>query len=189
MAYVPQAISMAFPYKGREVVMMGRTAHFGLGAGPGKKDRLICDQALEQLGITDLADRQFNQMSGGERQMILVARAIAQQAKILVMDEPTANLDYSNQVRILQIINKLAAQDYSIIMTTHYPDHAFLACNHVALMRNGRIVEQGAPYDVVITNNLTKLYQTPVYVTDVALPGANTTKVCVPIINKLEEKI
>lgn len=184
MAYVPQAVSMAFPYKGREVVMMGRTTHLGFGAGPGKKDRHICDQALEQLGITDLADRQFNQMSGGERQMVLVARAIAQQAKTLVMDEPTANLDYSNQVRILGIINELAVQGYSIIMTTHFPDHAFLAGNHVALMRDGMIVKQGDPYDVVKTDNLTDLYQTPVYVTEVILPGDRTTKVCVPIMKK-----
>ncbi len=182
MAYVPQAVSLAFPYKGREVVMMGRTAHFGFGAGPGKKDWRICEQALDQLGITHLSDRQFNHMSGGERQMVLVARAIAQQSKILVMDEPTANLDYSNQVRILQIINELAVQGYSIIMTTHFPDHAFLSCSHVALIRNGMIVKQGNPYDVVITDNLTDLYQTPVYVTEVVLPGDNTTKVCVPIL-------
>ncbi len=189
MAYVPQAVSMAFPYEGREVVMMGRTAHFAFGAGPGEKDRLICDQALKQLGILELADRQFNQMSGGERQMILVARAIAQQAEVLVMDEPTANLDYSNQIRILQIVSELAEQGYSIIMTTHFPDHAFLACNHVALMRDGMILKQGAPYEVIVSDNLTELYQTQVFVTEVILPGDNTTKVCVPIIKKAEQSM
>lgn len=188
MAYVPQASAMAFPYVSREVVMMGRTAYMNFGASPGKKDWEICDDAIAQLGVEYLADKQFNQMSGGERQMILLARAIAQQAKILIMDEPTANLDFSNQVRILQIINKLAMGGYSILMTSHFPDHAFLACNHVALMRDGLIVKQGNPYEIVITENLTSLYQTPIYVTEASLPGNSTVKVCVPLIQKLEVK-
>ncbi len=184
MAYVPQASSMAFPYVAREIVMMGRTAHLSFGASPGKKDRDICDFAIAQLGIEYLTDKQFNQISGGERQMVLLARAIAQQAKILVMDEPTANLDFSNQVRILQMINKLAMDGYSILMTSHFPDHAFLACNHVALMRDGLIIKQGNPYEIVITENLTDLYQTPVCVTEAVLPGNNTAKVCIPLIQK-----
>ena len=84
-------------------------------------------EALERLEIGHLERRKFQELSGGERQMVLVARALAQQSDLLVMDEPTANLDYSNQVKILKTVRSLAGQGYGILMTSHYPDHAFLA--------------------------------------------------------------
>ena len=123
---------MAFPYDVEEIVLMGRIAHLSLGASPTKKDREICYEAMDNLGISHLRSKSFNKISGGERQMVLVARAMAQQARIMIMDEPTANLDYSNQVKILQIISQLAEHGYSILMTSHFPDHAFLVCNRDA---------------------------------------------------------
>ena len=183
MAYVPQATTMAFPYQSFEIVLMGRIAHLATGRRPTAKDRVIANEAIERLGVTHLSHKSFNQMSGGEKQMILVARALAQQSKILVMDEPTANLDFSNQIRILQVIRDLAEEGYSILMTSHFPDHAFLACNKVALMRDGVIMDQGYPEDIVTTENLTKLYQTPVCVTEVELNlKRSMTKVCVPVM-------
>jgi iron complex transport system ATP-binding protein len=185
LAYVPQASSMAFPYEAEEIVLMGRIAHLKLGAGPTKKDREICREAMECLGISHLRLKLFNKMSGGERQMVLVARAMAQQAQILVMDEPTANLDYSNQVKILQIINQLSEQGYSILMTSHFPDHAFLACNRVMLMRDGVIMACGTPDKVVTSESLSYLYQTHVCVTEATLyPDDTRTKVCIPVIKK-----
>lgn len=184
MAYVPQATTVAFPYKAEDIVLMGRVSHLGLGSRPGKKDRKLAEEAMERLSIRHLKDYQFNEMSGGEKQMVLVARALAQQARILVMDEPTANLDYSNQVKMLQVIKNLAAQDYAILMTSHYPDHAFLACTKTILMRDGLIMAQGAPDDVVTTENLTRLYSTPVCVTEAKLDSKDTpTKVCIPVMN------
>ncbi|MEQ8201117.1 MAG: ABC transporter ATP-binding protein [Syntrophomonadaceae bacterium] len=184
MAYVPQATSMAFPYDAREVVLMGRVAHLSTGGRPSRRDRELADQAMGQLGILHLAGCMFNELSGGEKQMVLVARALAQQARIMIMDEPTANLDYSNQVRMLQVIKSLAEQGYSILMTTHLPDHAFLAGNKVALMRDGLVMAQGLPDEVLTTANLSRLYAAPVCVTTADLhPWEGETKVSIPIMN------
>lgn len=185
MAYVPQASSMAFPYDVEEIVLMGRIVHLSLGASPTKKDREICYEAMDNLGISHLRSKSFNKISGGERQMVLVARAMAQQARIMIMDEPTANLDYSNQVKILQIISQLAEQGYSILMTSHFPDHAFLACNRVMLMRDGVIMECGTPDKAVTSESLSKLYQTHVCVTEATLyPDDTRMKVCIPVMKK-----
>lgn len=184
MAYVPQATSMAFPYEAREMVLMGRVAHLPTGGRPTHKDRELADEAMERLGILHLRRSQFNEISGGEKQMVLVARALAQQARIMIMDEPTANLDYSNQVRMLKVIKSLAEQGYSILMTTHLPDHAFLACNKVALMRDGLLMAQGLPDEVLTSENLSKLYAAPVCVTKAALhPWEGEAKVSIPIMN------
>ncbi|MGI6328975.1 MAG: ABC transporter ATP-binding protein [Dethiobacteria bacterium] len=183
VAYVPQATAMAFSYESFEVVLMGRIAHLPTGGKPTAKDKAIADEVMERLGITHLIRKDFNRMSGGEKQMILVARALVQQSRILVMDEPTANLDYSNQVKILQVIKDLAEEGYAILMASHFPNHAFLACNKVALMRDGVIMAQGNPEDIVTTENLTRLYQTPVCVTEAELNfKRSVTKVCVPVM-------
>ena len=183
VAYVPQATTMAFSYEAFEVVLMGRIAHLPTGGRPAAKDKAIAYEVIERLGVTHLIHKDFNQMSGGEKQMILVARALVQQSKILVMDEPTANLDYNNQVKILQVIKNLAKEGYSILMASHFPNHAFLACNKVALMRDGVIMAQGDPEEIVTTENLSRLYQTPVCVTKAELNSRNSvTKVCVPVM-------
>lgn len=186
MAYVPQATGMAFPYEAREIVLMGRVAHLATGGRPTKYDRKVADEAMDRLGILHKSRSLFSEMSGGEKQMLLVARALAQQARILVMDEPTANLDYSNQVKMLQVIKNLAEQGYSILMTSHFPDHAFLACNRVILMSEGIIMAQGLPDEIVTTDNLSRLYSTPVCVTTATLHDHNMiTKVCIPVMKKI----
>lgn len=183
MAYVPQANTMVFPYKVYEIVMMGRISHFRRGGSPSKADKEIVGEVMQRLEITHLAHKVFQQMSGGEKQMVLVARALAQKSRILIMDEPTANLDYGNQVKILKIIKSLAEEGYSILMTSHFPDHAFLACTNVVLMRDGVIMAQGSPESIVTTENLTMLYQTPVCVAEAAVSKeALMTKVCVPLM-------
>jgi len=181
MAYVPQATTVAFPYTALEIVLMGRVSHIGLGGAVSGNDRQLACEAMERLGILDLANQRFDEMSGGEKQMTLVARALAQQAQILIMDEPTANLDYHNQVKMLQAVRALAEQDIAILMTSHYPDHAFLACTKAVLMRDGLVMAQGAPEQVVTTENLSRLYSTPVTVTNALVNGIET-RVCVPIM-------
>ena len=140
------------------------------------------DEALERLQVTRLANKRYQEMSGGEKQMVLVARALAQQAKTLVMDEPTANLDYHNQVKILAAIKHLAGEGLRILMTSHYPDHAFLACSTVALMNGGRIQKLGKPDDVVTSESLTELYDTPVCVTKTRV-GSEWFKTCIPLLD------
>lgn len=186
IAYVAQATQLAFPYSVEEVIMMGRVAHMRLGASPSQKDRDLAQEVMERLGIAEMADKNFQTLSGGERQMVMFGRALAQQAKYLILDEPTAALDYSNQVRVLKTIRRLAKDGYGILMTTHFPDHAFLACSRAVLLRDGEVLEEGAPAKAVTSENLTKLYQVPVCVTDAALKSARTEttqRVCVPLIN------
>ena len=179
MAYVPQSTGLAFSYEVWEVVMMGRVAHLNPGAAHTARDREIVMQALELLHVEHLANRRFPELSGGERQMVLVARAIVQQAKYLILDEPTANLDYSNQIRILRAIRSLAKEGYGVLMTSHYPDHAFLACSHTLLMRDGYPMCSGTPQETVTSESLTRLYGTPVAVSEApAFDGM--FKVCIP---------
>ncbi|NMA69468.1 MAG: ABC transporter ATP-binding protein [Desulfitobacterium sp.] len=181
MAYVPQSSGLAFPYEVREIVLMGRVAYLSPGGAHKDTDRQAVFDAMEKLEIEHLAKRSFQELSGGERQMVLVARALAQQSDLLIMDEPTANLDYSNQVKILKTIKHLSAQGYGILMTSHYPDHAFLACDNAVLMRDGRVMIQGTPEEAVTSESLTKLYETPVEVSE-ALTSYEKVKVCIPLL-------
>ena len=182
IAYVPQSSNLAFPYLAKEVVLMGRVSHLRGGAAPSKADKDAAMLAMEHLKISHLADRRYQELSGGERQMVLVARALAQEAKLLVMDEPTSNLDYHNQVKILAAIKHLAAEGLGILMTSHYPDHAFLACSKVALMAEGCIVSIGHPDDIVTSASLTELYHTPVHVGYTEVDGQRL-KTCIPLLD------
>lgn len=145
IAYVPQATTTVFPHRVLDMVVMGRTPHIGLMATPAAVDLKIAREALAELGISHLTDCLFSEISGGERQLVLIARAITQQAEMLIMDEPTSSLDYGNQVRILKVINQLAKRGYSILMTSHFPNHAFLLCNKVLLMKQGRLSAVSSP--------------------------------------------
>lgn len=183
MAYVPQAVTMSFPYEVIEVVLMGRVAHLSRGRRPSSEDKEIALNALESLGITHLKNKFFNEISGGERQMVLVARAIAQRAKILIMDEPTANLDFGNQVRMLKVIKSLSEKGYGVLMTSHFPDHAFLACNKVALLKGGTVIAKGVPEEIVTSESLSSLYETPICVTSAEInENKDKIKVCIPIM-------
>lgn len=182
MAYVPQSSGLAFPYKAKEVVLMGRVSHLTNGAGHAQKDYDFALECMDHLQISHLADRRFQELSGGERQMVLVSRALAQDARLLVMDEPTSALDYHNQVKILAAIKHLATQGLTILMTSHYPDHAFLACTKCALMKDGRVIAAGTPEDVVTTESLTNLYETPVHVAYAEAEGVRI-KTCIPLLD------
>ncbi|MEL7609356.1 MAG: ABC transporter ATP-binding protein [Bacillota bacterium] len=184
LAYVPQSTSMAFPYEAREVVLMGRVAKLKPGAAPAQKDKAIAMQAMERLEIVHLAQKSFQEMSGGERQMVLVARALAQQSQLLIMDEPAANLDYSNQIRMLRVVWSLAQEGYAVLMTSHVPDHAFWIGGRAALMRGGCIWRDGAPDAVITGENLSELYRTPVSVVDVSAGDNAYAKASIPFINK-----
>lgn len=190
LAYVSQASTLAFPYTVREVVQLGRVCHLRLGASLSRHDIQIADEAMEHLGITHMAKRNFQTLSGGERQMVLIARALTQQADYLVLDEPTAALDYSNQVRILELIRHLSSEGYGILMTSHFPDHAFLCCSKAVLMRDGHVMAFDTPEKAVTSENLTSLYHVPVTVADVVLGNTSANepqKVCIPLLRNKQK--
>jgi iron complex transport system ATP-binding protein len=179
IAYVPQAHAASFPFPVRDVVMMGRTAHIAPFSMPTRHDTAIAEAALESLGILRLADAPYTEISGGERQLTLIARAIAQQARIVVMDEPTANLDYGNQLRLLEHIRQLAARGPSIVLSTHNPDHALQAADRVALLKGGTLVAVGTPGAVLTPQALKDIYGIDVVIG--AVEGSEA-RVCAPLL-------
>jgi iron complex transport system ATP-binding protein len=131
------------------------------------------------MGIYHLKDKPYTQLSGGERQLVIFARVLAQQPSLLLLDEPTSHLDFGNQIRLLRIVERLAATGLPIIMTSHFPDHAFLVSSKVALMKQGEFIAMGTPDGVITNNNLEKVYNIKVTVINVNT-GTNR-KVCVPL--------
>ncbi|MCR5666940.1 MAG: ABC transporter ATP-binding protein [Eubacterium sp.] len=158
IAYVPQYHTPPFSFRVIEVVLMGRNVYVSAFGSPSKEDEQIAMQALESLGIAHLKNRPYTKISGGERQLVLIARAIAQQPKFLMMDEPTANLDYGNQVRIIRQMKELARQGIGILFTTHHPEHAFYCEANVAAVINEEEILTGASDDVVDESLLSKMY-------------------------------
>jgi iron complex transport system ATP-binding protein len=180
IGYVPQGHTAYFAFTVREFVLMGRTAHLGAFASPKEKDRAVAERALESLGLAHLADQPVTEISGGERQLALVARALAQEPKLLVLDEPTASLDFGNQVRVLERISALARSGIAILFSSHEPDHAFLCAQRALLLGEGRVLEIGAPREVIRADTLERLYGVSVQV--LPLPGGLHT--CLPSIRR-----
>jgi iron complex transport system ATP-binding protein len=177
VGYVPQGHAAQFAFTVREAVLMGRTAHISLFATPGAADLAAADRAIAALGIESLAGRVVTELSGGERQLAMIARALAQGARALVLDEPTASLDFGNQVRVLREIRRLAAEGYAVVFSTHDPGQAFLAASRVLLLARGGAVRQGTPGQVITGENLQAVYGVEVRVAEV--DGA---RVCLPAL-------
>ncbi len=158
VAYVPQVPASFANFSVIEVVQMARAPHLAWYASPGAKDRAIAENALAELNIGDFADREFTELSGGERQLTMIARALASEAKILLMDEPTASLDFGNQFLLLDEIAKLKARGVAVIFTTHHPDHALrIADRTLTIARDGQ-VQIGVTSTVLNAASLTALY-------------------------------
>ena len=186
VGYVPQSHVPPFPYRVLDMVAMGRTAHLGFLGIPGRKDFAIASALLERLEIAHLAERPCTEISDGERQMCLVARALAQEPRLLVMDEPTASLDFGNQVRVLECLRSLVAEGLGVAMTTHLPDHAFLCADRVALMKDGKILSEGLPEEVVTEAALRHVYGVDVRVAEVEIDGI-PVRTCIPQLSPCED--
>ena len=143
-----------YNYTVRDTVLMGADPFHG----PGPSQQETADRVLETLGIRDLADRGINEISGGERQLALIARAMAQQAKILLMDEPTASLDYGNQFRLLRQVRQLADSGYTVLLSTHDPQHALRFSQKVLALSGGQVAAEGDTADVLTPELLRRLY-------------------------------
>lgn len=157
-AYVPQAQIGSFGFSVEEMVTMGRYASIGRFSQPSNKDRQIALSCLRQLGIEHLADASYMRISGGQRQLVLIARALTQNAKILVLDEPTASLDFANQILVLDSISQLRTQGMAILLCTHQPEHALQVADRVALYNHGQIQALGKAREMLTVENLAQLY-------------------------------
>jgi iron complex transport system ATP-binding protein len=159
---------------------MGRTAHRGVFARPGVRDRDQSGRALERLNLAPLAERPIHRVSGGERQLALIARALATEATHLLMDEPTANLDFGNQALILEEVAHLRESGAAVLFSTHHPDHALAIADRVVMVREGRIMASGATGAVVNSENLSALYGRPIEVARVTSAEGAVRRVCLP---------
>lgn len=163
-AYVPQNHSVTFPYTVREVVMMGRTAYLPAFGAPGKADERLAEAAIERVGIEALADRPYGSISGGELRLVLLARALCQQTPLILMDEPTAHLDYRNELKFLELVSMLSKEDgISVLIATHAPDQAFFlescGCDVSALfLREGIAAAMGRPGEIITERRLEEVY-------------------------------
>ena len=176
--YVPQSGGGAFPFTVTELVLMGRTAHRGPFSAPSVADREVAAKALATVGIESLARREWVRISGGERQLALVARALAQEPRILVLDEPTASLDFGNQVRVLDTVRSLAhTHGLTVLLSTHHPEQAFACADRVAVLAGGELLRIGPPAEVVTTETMRDCYAVEVAVLPVP---DDRYRVCVP---------
>ena len=148
----------SFPFTAGDVVLMGRAPHLGFLGFPGHRDAALADAALDRFGLLHVKDRPYTRLSGGERQLVLLARIVAQKPDVILLDEPTAHLDVRNQVSTLRMVRSLAADGMAMIMTTHDPNHALWFGGRAALMKSGRLVAVGAARDVMTESALTSVY-------------------------------
>ena len=181
IAYIPQAHMPPFPFTAREVVLMGRSPYLSYLGSPGAEDEKVANQVMEQMDIAWMADRSYTRLSGGERQLVIIARALAQQPRLLLMDEPTANLDFGNQYRVLEKMISLSEKGMGVVMVTHDPDHAFFCADHALLMLDGAILAGGDPRQVICEDAMTAIYNAPVKIVDIPISGGRDASVCVPI--------
>lgn len=159
VAYVPQEHKPPFPYLAREVVLMGRTPRLNGLFGISREDKMKATEALDLLGLTELADYPYNQLSGGQRQMILMARAIAQETPLMFLDEPTSALDFSNQIRIWRTMRLVAVRGVTILACSHDPNHVSWFCDKVVVMKDNRILKEGSPQGVITEDTMDEIYQ------------------------------
>ena len=166
VAYVPQAHAPTFPYSVREMVAMARSPTSGWGSTLTAADEGAISAALERLGLTAFAERSYAALSGGERQAVLVARAMAQGAQVLLMDEPSASLDLGQQARLMRLLGGLAGDGHAILMSTHQPDLALRWFNRAILLHEGEVLADGAPREILTPEALTRLYGVEVRLTE-----------------------
>jgi len=159
IGFVPQTHSPPFPYTVLDVVLMGRASHMTIFQQPSRSDYSVSEGALDLMGILQMKDRIYTQISGGERQLVLIARAIAQEPKVLLLDEPTAHLDFKNQQVVLRMVKRIAREKgLGVVMSLHDPNHALSFSDKVVLIGNGRVSAVGTPLEVVTPDNIRNVY-------------------------------
>ena len=178
MGHVPQDHKPPFPYTVIDVVVMGRAPYIGALSIPSKRDYAIAEKTLEIVGISHLKERVYTQISGGEMQLVLIARALAQQPQVLLLDEPTAHLDFKNKILVLKTVRSLAKKEgLAVVMSLHDPNLASMFSDKVYLISKGIVVDRGEPSKVITRDNLEKVYGVNVEVIE-----QNGIKFVVPVL-------
>lgn len=180
LAYVPQSHSPVFPFAVSDVVVMGRAGSWPRWSGPSSQDWDVAQEALETIGLMHCADRPYSELSGGERQMVMIARALAQGSRYIVLDEPAASLDLANQARLLSLLRQLAEAGKGILMTSHHPEHALRYASHVAIIREHRMRCLGAPATALTAERLREIYQIDFIVQEMDVPEFGRLPFCIP---------
>lgn len=177
IAYIPQSSHPLFNYSVFDIVLMGRTSGLSTFRSPQKKDSEICEWALEKVGISHLAQRCFHRLSGGEQQLVLIARALVQKAPILMLDEPTANLDFGNQLLVLEQARNLAREGYTVIQTTHHPEQSYMFSDRILAIQKGRVLKEDIPEGVLTEDTIRQLYGVDVQIVSLREDKA---RICIP---------
>ena len=154
ISYIPQKRNFSFAYTGLEMVLFGSTSSLNIFERPSQRERARALEVMEMIGIEHLQDKVANEMSGGELQMLLIARSLVKEPKIIILDEPESGLDYKNQIIILDLIKKLSASGVIIVMNTHYPDHALKISNKCLLLNYDKTYKFGETRKVLNGENL-----------------------------------
>lgn len=196
IAYVPQSHDKTFPYTVMEIVLMGRAAHTGIFSSPTREDRAIAEECLETVGMRRFENRPYTQLSGGEGQLVMLARALAQKAPVIIMDEPTAHLDFKHELTLLNTVVQLVKLNgLTILMATHFPNHAYYFENsdistRVALMGDRCFKAIGSPSKVLNEGNLKDLYDVRTKIVSCTLEDGSLLKQIIPICTEdnIEEK-
>ena len=182
IAYVPQARRYSFAYTVEELVLLGRAVHVGLFSQPREHDKHIARNCLEKIGITNIAGKLCSRISGGELQMALIARALAAEPELMVLDEPEANLDFKNQYRILKTVQELKEQEgLAFFINTHFPEHALQLADRVLLLYPERCSESGHAAELLTEEKLQKLYSLPVQIAELQL-GQKNHRTVIPFV-------
>jgi len=181
IAYIPQSHSPVFNYSVLDIVLMGTTAQLGKFSSPGKAQHRQAIEVLERMHIAELRDRGYRSISGGERQLVLIARAMAQNAKILIMDEPSSSLDFGNRICVMDTIKELTKHGYCVIQSTHDPDQAYQYSDKILAMYGGEVLAWGKPEETVCDTVISKLYGVDV---EVCSLRNDRFRVCIPANNK-----
>lgn len=180
-AYIPQAHTPPFPFTVGDVVLMGRAPYLNRLAVVKPEDRAIAWHALGQMQIRHLSDAAYTELSGGQQQLVLIARALAQRPDLLVMDEPTASLDFGNQHLVLSRIKALVLQGMGVVMVTHDPDHALFCASKVVVMGDGKVLHVGTPRESITEEMLYDIYNVRVRMADFEVEPGRVERVCIPL--------
>lgn len=184
MAYIPQSHMPSFNYSVYDMVLMGTVSSIGPMSLPGRKQKEAAENVLKKMDIWRLKDREYMKISGGERQLVCIARAMVQGAGVLIMDEPTANLDYGNQIMVQEQLRNLVSDGYTILQSTHNPEQAFLYSDAVLTLYEGKTDAFGRPEDVIKKESMRRLYKADVEIKSLY---DDLVRVCIPRA-VLEEK-